>query len=90
MPPIFLEWAKQSPRVLFRAYISREKLENCPIHIHYGHVQAGFDDLNLNAEQDCVYLCGNPSMIDEAFELLKERGFSTQQIVREKYISSSK
>ena len=86
----FLAWAAQSKQVLFRAYISREKIENCPTHIHYGHVQSGFADLNLNAEQDCVYLCGNPSMIDESFELLKERGFSTQQIIREKYISSPK
>ncbi len=86
----FLNWAAQSPRVLFRAYLSREKLEQKPDHIHYGHVQAGFADLNLNPEQDFVYLCGNPAMIDEAFELLKEQGFSTQQIVREKYISSTK
>ena len=88
--PDFLNWAAQSPRVLFRAYLSREKLEQKPDHIHYGHVQAGFPDLNLNPEQDFVYLCGNPAMIDEAFELLKEQGFSTQQIVREKYISSTK
>lgn len=88
--PDFLDWAAQSPQVLFRAYISREKLDHCPGHIHYGHVQAGFADLNLNAAQDCVYLCGNPAMIDESFELLKERGFTTQQIIREKYISSPK
>lgn len=86
----FLDWANQTPRVLFRAYISREKLDTCPTYIHYGHVQVGFADLNLNAAQDCVYLCGNPAMIDEAFELLKERGFTTQQIIREKYISSPK
>lgn len=86
----FIKWAEQSPRVLFRAYLSRETLEQAPAYIHYGHVQAGFPDLHLNPEQDFVYLCGNPAMIDEAFESLKEQGFSTQQIVREKYISSTK
>ena len=86
----FLNLADQSPRVLFRAYLSRETLEQAPPHIHHGHVQKGFADLNLNTEQDYIYLCGNPAMIDEAFNLLKDQGFSTQQIVREKYISSSK
>lgn len=86
----FIKWAAQSPRVLFRAYLSREQLDETPEHICYGHVQSGFADLDLNAEQDFVYLCGNPAMIDESFELLKEQGFSTQQIVREKYISSGK
>jgi len=35
-----------------------------------------------------VYLCGNPGMIDAAFELLKEHHFSAPQIIREKYISA--
>lgn len=86
----FLNWASQSPRVMFRAYLSRETLDQAPPHIHYGHVQKGFVDLNLNAEQDYIYLCGNPAMIDEAFNQLKDQGFTTQQIVREKYISSTK
>jgi ferredoxin-NADP reductase len=86
----FLNLAAQSPRVLFRAYLSRETLEQAPPHINYGHIEKGFADLNLNAEQDFVYLCGNPAMIDESFDLLKDQGFSTQQIIREKYISSSK
>ena len=86
----FLKWATQSPRVLFRAYLSREKLEQKPDYVHYGHLQTGFAELNLNPKQDFIYLCGNPAMIDEAFDMLQAQGFTTQQIVREKYISSTK
>ena len=43
----FLDWAARNPRVLFRAYLSRETLTEPSAHIRYGHVQAGFDDLNL-------------------------------------------
>ena len=86
----FLKWASQSPRVLFRAYLSREKLEQKPDYVHYGHLQTGFAELNLNPKQDFIYLCGNPAMIDEAFDMLQAQGFTTQQIVREKYISSTK
>ena len=86
----FLNLAQASSRVLFRAYLSRETPAPAPEYIHYGHLELGFADLKLNPEQDYIYLCGNPSMIDESFDLLKNKGFSTQQIVREKYISSSK
>ena len=50
-------------------------------------MQTAFPELNLNPEEDVVYLCGNPSMIDESFELLKSHQFTTQHIIREKYIS---
>jgi len=86
----FLDWAAQSDRVTFRAFLSREQGEPSQSHIQHGHVQKGFAALNLNPEQDYVYLCGNPAMIDDAFDILKEQGFTTQQIVREKYISSKK
>lgn len=86
----FLAWAAQSPRVSFRAFLSRESGDPQQSHIRHGYVQHGFSELDLKADQDYVYLCGNPAMIDDAFEILKEQGFSTQQIVREKYISSTK
>lgn len=83
----FLDWAAQSPRVLFRAFLSREQ-DHTHAHIRHGYVQQGFAELDLNLDQDCIYLCGNPAMIDSAFSLLKDQGFTTQQIIREKYISS--
>lgn len=73
-------------QVVFRAQLSREEVVAAP---HFtGHVQTAFSDLNLNKEQDLVYLCGNPAMIDECFASLKDIGFNPQQIIREKYISS--
>jgi NAD(P)H-flavin reductase len=50
-------------------------------------VQSSFPELDLNPEEDMVYLCGNPGMVDESFSDLKDRGFAIQRIVREKYIS---
>lgn len=82
----FLTWAKMSPQVTFKAFLSREQYSGD--HIYQGYVQQGFSDLNLNPAEDCIYLCGNPAMIDDAFALLKDQGFSSQQIIREKYISS--
>jgi NAD(P)H-flavin reductase len=47
-----------------------------------------FGSLDLSPTTDVVYLCGNPNMIDEAFQLLVDAGFPIPQIRREKYISS--
>ncbi len=79
--------AAYSPRLSFRAQLSREQPENLNPHEHCGYVQSAFPELALNPEQDVVYLCGNPGMIDESFAYLKDNGFGTQQIIREKYIS---
>ncbi|KTD48489.1 phenol hydroxylase [Legionella rubrilucens] len=83
----FLMLAQEFPQVTFRAHLSRENQENLLPHEHKGYVQLAFPELNLNPEEDLVYLCGNPGMIDDAFNDLKERGFAMQQIIREKYIS---
>ncbi len=85
----FLNWAAETSRFTFRAHLSRdEPKEDWLPHEHAGRVHAAFPELKLNPEDDLVYLCGNPAMIDEAFNLLKEQGFSTQNIIREKYISA--
>ena len=83
----FLALAAFSPRITFRAYLSREIIENLREHDYLGYVQHAFPELALNPEQDKVYLCGNPSMIDEAFTHLKDLGFTVQNVIREKYIS---
>lgn len=80
--------AKVGEQMQFKAFLSRETSDNLAAHEHKGHVQDGFADLQLNPEQDIVYLCGNPAMIDDSFALLQDQGFTTQNIVREKYISS--
>ncbi len=84
----FLALSNHFPRVIFRAHLSREPSTDIAAHEYSGHVQASFKDFNLNPEEDVVYLCGNPGMIDDSFSYLKDKGFSTQQIIREKYISN--
>lgn len=85
----FLATAERfSTHIKFQAFYSREFPANPEAFEYQGHVQTGFKELSLDPKQDIIYLCGNPNMIDEAFELLKNQGFDPQQIRREKYISS--
>jgi ferredoxin-NADP reductase len=83
----FLAFANTHPRVTYRAQLSREKPDALKANEYTGYVQNSFPELNLNPEEDMVYLCGNPGMVDESFSDLKDRGFAIQRIVREKYIS---
>lgn len=83
----FLQFAKEHPNFEFRIYFSRDTLEEKKSHEYSGHVQKAFDDLQIKPESDVVYLCGNPNMIDDAYGILKEAGFETQKVRREKYVS---
>jgi ferredoxin-NADP reductase len=83
----FQAFAQQHANASFRAYLSKQPSNDLNEHEYSGYVQHAFPSLNLNPEGDMIYLCGNPSMIDEAFNSLKEQGFSMHQIIREKYIS---
>lgn len=84
----FLNIMHQYPQqVLFKACLSKEETTNLGECEFKGYVQHAFSELNLQPEKDTVYLCGNPGMIDEAFNELKEQGFAMQHIIREKYIS---
>lgn len=84
----FKTFALQHPQVSFRPYLSRELPQDLQEGEYSGYVQHAFPSLRLDPLKDVVYLCGNPRMIDEAFQSLKDLGFAMQQIVREKYISS--
>lgn len=86
----FLELANKHPNFEFRAHYSREKFESAGQAYEYpGYVQSALKEFNPNADEDIVYLCGNPAMIDETFACLKDQyNFSMQNIRREKYISS--
>ena len=68
--------------------LSREDQRQEHSNEYPGYVQQRFQSLNLNSEQDLVYLCGNPGMIDDAAAVLKELGFPPRQIKREKYVYS--
>ena len=83
----FLAFANQSPQITYRAHLSRATPDSIGDSEHLGYVQTSFPELNLNPEEDIVYLCGNPGMVDAAFSELKDKDFAIQRIVREKYIS---
>lgn len=85
----FLAWATNHDRVTFHAYLSREPKDlTLNPHERLGHIQNAFPELKLHPAEDLVYLCGNPAMIDDSVEQLKDLGFSIQQLIREKYISA--
>lgn len=83
----FQDFVIQHPRASFRAYLSQEQDNNLQDPVYKGHVQNAFPELNLNPVEDVIYLCGNPGMIDDSFNYLKDQGFAMQHIIREKYIS---
>jgi ferredoxin-NADP reductase len=83
----FIEFARRHPNFEFRAQYSKDALAHPLAFEHQGHVQLAFDELQLNPDQDIVYLCGNPEMIDQAYTKLQSLGFATAQVRREKYIS---
>lgn len=67
--------------------LSRENLKN-PTDLDFeGHVQTYLTQVEFDTDNDVVYLCGNPEMVDEAFTLMKEKGMPVPQIRREKYVS---
>lgn len=84
----FIALAKAHTNIHFKLCLSREK-EELKAHEVTGYVQHQFTDLNLNPETDVVYVCGNPNMIDQSYELLTNAGFIAKNVRREKYISSN-
>lgn len=83
----FTAFCQTHARASFRAQLSRASSADSSRHEYQGYVQTALPELALDPNRDIVYLCGNPGMVDESFNYLKEHGFSMQQIIREKYIS---
>lgn len=83
----FRQFARSHPMAVFRACLSREQKPSLEADEVRGHVQTHFETLALDPNEDLVYLCGNPQMIDEAYAWLTQHGFTVHQVVREKYIS---
>jgi ferredoxin-NADP reductase len=83
----FVEFADAHPGFRFRACFSRSTPDGDPAWCNNGYVQGQFETLDLDPEQDIVYLCGNPAMVDDALDWLKNAGFSPFKVRREKYIS---
>ncbi|MBK2125429.1 FAD-binding oxidoreductase [Fangia hongkongensis] len=84
----FRVYANKLEHLHFKACLSREE-NSLQADETKGYVQHQFDQLDLDPEQDVVYLCGNPNMIDQAFEALTTAGFNAKMVRREKYISSN-
>ena len=71
---------KYGDRFLFQAYVSREVVEGSitgriPITIKDGSLEESVG-LTLDVNKSHFMLCGNPDMVKDAVEILKERGFS--------------
>lgn len=84
----FVKFTKYNENFQFEVYYSRELPQVMHDYQHKGYVQTGFDNYNLDPETDMIYLCGNPGMIDAAYEILLAKGFTARTVRREKYISS--
>lgn len=84
----FIAFAREFPQQAQLRFQFSRSTGDLALYQYKGYVQHAFPEIALNPEEDIVYLCGNPGMIDEAFEFLKLKGFAMPQIIREKYISA--
>ncbi len=84
----FAAFEAAQPQFKFYACYSQSAPENPRSFERSGRVQTVFNELALNPQNDIVYLCGNPNMIDENFALLTEMGFDKKSVRREKYAFS--
>lgn len=83
----FVEFANKHPQVEFHACYSRELPAQPQTFECSGYVQDHLEKLKIGAG-DIAYLCGNPNMVDAAFEKLQALGLERAHIRREKYIAS--
>jgi ferredoxin-NADP reductase len=84
----FEAFAQANPGFTFHGCLSRQPRAVPRAHDRSGHVQNVLAEIAPAADRDIAYLCGNPNMVDAAFNALKEFGLPIPQIRREKYISS--
>ena len=84
----FEAFAQAHPGFTFHGCLSRQPRAVPRASDRSGHVQGALAELAPSAARDIAYLCGNPNMVDAAFNALKEYGLPVPQIRREKYISS--
>jgi NAD(P)H-flavin reductase len=84
----FEKFAAKNPQFHFYACFSRLPRVQPRAHDRNGHVQVALTEIKPDPANDIAYLCGNPNMVDEAFNLLKESGLPIPHIRREKYVSS--
>jgi ferredoxin-NADP reductase len=84
----FYAFAAAQPNFRFVPCFSRELPAEPHPDVRKGYVQEALAEFAPNGEGDIAYLCGNPNMVDTAFEALKGYGLPVPHIRREKYVSS--
>lgn len=84
----FRAFAAAHPWFRFLPCFSRRLPEQPGPDDRQGYVQQSLPDLLPDPARDIAYLCGNPAMVDAAFEVLKTAGLPVPHIRREKYVSS--
>ncbi|QIV96582.1 ferredoxin-NADP reductase [Allofrancisella inopinata] len=84
----FIEFAKKHDNIKFTLCLSRET-ESLKEYEVSGYVQQQFGKIALDPKKDVIYICGNPNMIDQSYEILTNAGFEAKSVRREKYISSN-
>ena len=79
--------AKHPSHFRFVPCYSREFNDAAGPDARRGYVTEQIAGLQPTPDGDIAYLCGNPNMVDAAFEALKAAGLPMPQIRREKYVS---
>lgn len=85
----FLSLSQEFSRAHFSACLSQEISATPPSWEFGGRVTHRLNELKPNPAEDIIYLCGNPAMIDDAYESLQMLGFDHKNVRREKYIFSA-
>ena len=84
----FYAFAAAHPKFRFVPCFRRELPADPHPDVRKGYVQEVLAEFAPQGEGDIAYLCGNPNMVDAAFEALKGYGLPVPHIRREKYVSS--
>ena len=84
----FYRFAAAHPGFRFVPCFSRELPADAHADVRRGYVQDAQQEFAPDPVADIAYLCGNPNMVDAAFDALKACGLPVPHIRREKYVSS--
>lgn len=79
--------AQRTDGLHFVASYSREPAPAEQEWAREGYIQRALMEHAPFSDDDLVYLCGNPAMIDSALEELKAAGLQGRRVRREKYVS---
>src|SRR6185312_3127569 len=84
----FEAFAQAHPGFIFHGCLSRQARAVPRSTDRSGHVQNVLAELGPEPARDIAYLCGNPNMVDAAFNALKESGLPVPHVGRVDYIAS--